>query len=196
MKPSFNQKRNASPKDADLIGAATVTSCGSTVHVSEALPVVTLRGGLADISRRAQAPRCAIERFNGSIDSDRLKPILRGRSVTDHAYVCDPAEGSAAGVARRPGCAVPVGLCGGSLMARISYVDPATIDDPEIRAFIEEAERVGTPRPEIQLIRAHVPAVIRSFVYTWQAVFKGGIVDHGLKELLRLRVATSLDCAY
>jgi hypothetical protein len=81
-------------------------------------------------------------------------------------------------------------------MARLSYVDRDTIDDPEIRAFIEEAERVGTPRPEIQLIRAHVPAVIRSFVYTWQSVFKNGIVDHDLKELLRLRVATSLDCQY
>ncbi len=81
-------------------------------------------------------------------------------------------------------------------MARISYVDRSTIDDPEIRAFIEEAETVGTPRPEIQLIRAHVPGVIKSFVYTWKNVFKGGIVDHELKELLRLRVATSLDCQY
>jgi hypothetical protein len=81
-------------------------------------------------------------------------------------------------------------------MARLSYDDRNTIQDPEIRAFIEEAERVGTPRPEIQLIRAHVPAVIRSFVYTWQSVFKNGIVDHDLKELLRLRVATSLDCQY
>jgi hypothetical protein len=81
-------------------------------------------------------------------------------------------------------------------MARISYVDPRTIDDPEVREFIEEAERVGTPRPEIQLIRAHVPAVIRSFVYTWNSVFKSGIVEHELKELLRLRVATSLDCQY
>jgi hypothetical protein len=75
-------------------------------------------------------------------------------------------------------------------------VDKETISDPEVRAFIDEAEQVGTPRPEIQLIRAHVPAVIRSFVYTWKAVFKGGIVDHELKELLRLRVATSLDCQY
>jgi hypothetical protein len=81
-------------------------------------------------------------------------------------------------------------------MARISYVDPESISDPEIRAFIDEAERVGTPRPEIQLIRAHVPAVLRSFVYTWQSVFKSGLVDHELKELLRLRVATSLDCQY
>ena len=81
-------------------------------------------------------------------------------------------------------------------MARISYVDPDSISDPEVRAFIEEAVRVGTPRPEIQLIRAHVPAVIRSFVYTWKSLFKRGIVDHELKELLRLRVARSLDCTY
>jgi hypothetical protein len=81
-------------------------------------------------------------------------------------------------------------------MARISYIDPASISDPEIRAFIEEAERVGTPRPEIQLIRAHVPAVIRSFVYTWKSLFKSGLVEHDLKELVRLRVARSLDCTY
>ena len=81
-------------------------------------------------------------------------------------------------------------------MARISYVDRNSITDPEIRAFIEEAERVGTPRPEIQLIRAHVPAVIRSFSSTWKSLFKSGIVDHELKELLRVRVARSLDCAY
>ena len=81
-------------------------------------------------------------------------------------------------------------------MARISYVDPTSITDPEIRAFIEEAERVGTPRPDIQLIRAHVPAVIRSFVYTWKSLFKGGLVEHELKELVRLRVARSLDCTY
>ncbi len=81
-------------------------------------------------------------------------------------------------------------------MARISYVDKTSIDDPEIVDFIEEAETTGTPRPEIQLVRAHVPGVIKSFVYTWKSVFKGGIVDHELKELLRLRVARSLDCEY
>ena len=102
--------------------------------------------------------------------------------------------------ARRKGAAslsgeleVEVGV---KVMARLSYVDPRQIDDPEIRAFIEEAERVGTPRPEIQLIRAHVPAVIRSFLYTWKSVFKDGLVEHELKELVRLRVARSLDCAY
>ena len=81
-------------------------------------------------------------------------------------------------------------------MARIPYVDRESIADPEIRDFIDEAERVGTPRPEIQLIRAHVPAVIRSFTYTWKNLFKSGIVEHELKELLRVRVARSLDCEF
>jgi hypothetical protein len=81
-------------------------------------------------------------------------------------------------------------------MARIPYVNREHIADPEIREFIDEAERVGTPRPEIQLIRAHVPAVIRSFTYTWRNVFKKGVVDHDLKELLRVRVARSLDCQF
>lgn len=81
-------------------------------------------------------------------------------------------------------------------MARISYVDPAAIEDPEIREFLEEARRTGTPRPEIQAIRAHRPDVIRSFTYTWKRLFKAGIVEHELKELVRLRISSSLECNY
>jgi len=81
-------------------------------------------------------------------------------------------------------------------MARISYVDPNTIEDEDIREFFEEARRIGTPRPEIQAIRAHQPDVIRSFMYTWKRLFKGGIVEFELKELWRVRVASTLDCRY
>lgn len=81
-------------------------------------------------------------------------------------------------------------------MARISYVDPSTIDDPELKAFFEEARLTGTPRPEIQAIRAHQPDVLRAFMYFWQRVFKGGVVDFELKELCRVYVATSLGCTY
>ena len=40
---------------------------------------------------------------------------------------------------------------------RISYVDPATVD-PAMRAEFERCAREGTPRPESQAVRAHVPA--------------------------------------
>lgn len=81
-------------------------------------------------------------------------------------------------------------------MARISYVDPASLTDPEMLAWYEEAERVGAPRPETQLIRAHQPDVMRSFSRTWQTIFKDGVLAHELKELVRLRIATGLACNY
>jgi hypothetical protein len=33
-------------------------------------------------------------------------------------------------------------------VARISYVDPASIADPELAADMEHSRRYGTPRPE------------------------------------------------
>ena len=45
-------------------------------------------------------------------------------------------------------------------MPNISYVDPATIEDPELLAIMERARVEGTPRPESQSIRLHNPEVI------------------------------------
>jgi alkylhydroperoxidase family enzyme len=49
---------------------------------------------------------------------------------------------------------------------------------------------------ESQAIRAHVPAVLRTFNQSWQSVFREGVLDHGIKELARVFVAKSLDCGY
>lgn len=81
-------------------------------------------------------------------------------------------------------------------MPRISYVDPDSITDPELRGYIADSRRYGTPRVESQAIRAHVPAVLRSFNQSWQAVFREGVLDHSIKELARVFVAKSLDCGY
>ncbi len=81
-------------------------------------------------------------------------------------------------------------------MPRISYVDPASITDPELAGYIEHARIHGTPRPESQSIRAHVPDVLRSFSQTWDAVFRNGVCDHEIKELCRVYVSQSIDCDY
>jgi alkylhydroperoxidase family enzyme len=81
-------------------------------------------------------------------------------------------------------------------MARISYVDPKSITDPEIRQWLEESIRKGRPGPENQAIRAHQPDVMRSFTMTRQWLFHNGVVEHDLKELVRVRIATTLECAY
>jgi hypothetical protein len=47
---------------------------------------------------------------------------------------------------------------------RISYINPETISDADMRAEFERCRREGAPRPESQAIRAHVPAVFWSFL--------------------------------
>ncbi|HXP30857.1 MAG TPA: carboxymuconolactone decarboxylase family protein [Stellaceae bacterium] len=79
---------------------------------------------------------------------------------------------------------------------RISYVDPATMTDPRMRAELERCRREGTPRPESQAIRAHVPAAFWSFADTWDGVFRNGVLDHSIKELCRVYVSRSVKCEY
>jgi hypothetical protein len=81
-------------------------------------------------------------------------------------------------------------------MARIAYVDPAALTDPELIQELERSRRYGTPRPETQAIRSRVPMVAKSFSRAWNAIFREGIVDHPLKELCRVYVSKTIDCHY
>ena len=79
---------------------------------------------------------------------------------------------------------------------RISYIDPSTIKDPAMIAEFERCAREGTPRPESQAVRAHVPATFWSFANTWRDVFKNGVADHKIKELCRIYVSRSVLCEF
>ncbi|MDQ2812434.1 MAG: carboxymuconolactone decarboxylase family protein [Actinomycetota bacterium] len=81
-------------------------------------------------------------------------------------------------------------------MAQISYVDPATVTDPELTAIMERARMFGTPRPESQAIRLHNPPVMKAFNHAWEIFFRQGVMDHAVKELCRLYIAKSVDCQY
>jgi hypothetical protein len=83
-------------------------------------------------------------------------------------------------------------------MARISYVDPETVTDPQIGRWLDDAVKAGRPGPENQAIRAHQPDVMRSFTLTREMLFDNGagVVEHELKELTRAYIALSLECKY
>lgn len=81
-------------------------------------------------------------------------------------------------------------------MPRITYANPKAITDPELAAYIEDARLHGAPRPESQLIRAHVPEALRSFSRTWNSVFRNGVCDHEIKEMCRVYVSQSINCNY
>src|SRR5437868_1827692 len=79
---------------------------------------------------------------------------------------------------------------------RISYVDPSNVTDEAMLAEFDRCRREGTPRPESQAVRAHVPAVFWSFANSWRDVFKNGVADHSIKELCRIYVSRSVKCEY
>lgn len=81
-------------------------------------------------------------------------------------------------------------------MPRISYVRPETVTDSELVEILDQSRRFGTPRLESQAIRAHVPAVLRTFTASWQQTFREGVLDHAVKELARVFIAKSLECGY
>ena len=78
---------------------------------------------------------------------------------------------------------------------RISYIDPATTD-AAMQAEFARCAREGTPRPESQAVRAHVPAVFWSFANAWRDTFHTGVADHSIKELCRLYVSRSVMCEF
>ncbi|MGA9857892.1 MAG: carboxymuconolactone decarboxylase family protein [Solirubrobacteraceae bacterium] len=81
-------------------------------------------------------------------------------------------------------------------MTHISYVDPATITDPELLAIMERARTLGTPRPESQAVRLHHPDVMKAFNNAWEVFFRQGVCDHAIKELCRLYISKSVQCEY
>jgi hypothetical protein len=81
-------------------------------------------------------------------------------------------------------------------VARISYVRPEDMADAELRDLYALSQRVGTPRPETQSIRSHVPAVAKAFSHAWERIFRNGQVEHPLKELCRVYVSKTIECEY
>ncbi len=78
---------------------------------------------------------------------------------------------------------------------RISYV-PLEQMDEAMRGEMLRAAREGTPRPETNAVRAHVPAAFWAFADSWRAIFREGVCDHALKDLCRVYVSRSVKCEY
>lgn len=78
---------------------------------------------------------------------------------------------------------------------RISYV-PLEGMDERMREEMDRCARVGTPRPESSAVRAHVPAAFWFFADSWKALFRGGVVNHGIKDLCRVYISRTVKCEY
>jgi alkylhydroperoxidase family enzyme len=78
---------------------------------------------------------------------------------------------------------------------RISYYPLSEMDD-EMLVEMQRCAREGTPRPESSAVRGHSRAAFWAFANSWGSLFRGGVVEHSLKELCRVYVSRSVKCEY
>jgi hypothetical protein len=78
---------------------------------------------------------------------------------------------------------------------RIRPVDDRHHDAAVQQAFQDAAAR-GAPNPTLLRILARHPAALHAFYAGWQSTFYAGIVEHPLKELMRVRMARLRNCGY
>ena len=78
---------------------------------------------------------------------------------------------------------------------RISYVAYEDMDE-RMQAEMDRAAAHGTPRPETNAIRAHVPAAFWAFAEPWEKMFRNGVCDHAIKELCRVYISRTVTCEF
>ena len=81
------------------------------------------------------------------------------------------------------------------MSVRIRPVDGHIVSADVQQAFDDSVKR-GAPNPTLLRILARHPKALNAFYAGWQDMFYGGIVEHPLKELMRVRMARLRRCEY
>jgi len=66
----------------------------------------------------------------------------------------------------------------------------------DVKERFEIAEARGAPNSTLLRILARNPHAMRMFYDSWTQIFYEGILDHGLKEIVRVRMALTRGCKY
>jgi alkylhydroperoxidase family enzyme len=78
---------------------------------------------------------------------------------------------------------------------RVQPVDEQTVA-ADVRERFAVAEQRGAPNSTLLRILANNPHAMKMFYDSWGQIFYDGMVDHGLKEIVRVRMARLRGCDY
>jgi len=81
-------------------------------------------------------------------------------------------------------------------MPNLRMLELDEIKDTEIIARIEEAMQRGAPDPNVFRMLAHCPELCKKFYDFWVESFNRGLLDHRLKEMIRVIMSWNVSCAY
>ncbi len=81
-------------------------------------------------------------------------------------------------------------------MPNIRMLEIHEIKDPEIEALIRQAEDRGAPDPNFFRIMGYRPELCKKFYDFWVESFNRGVLDHTLKEMIRVKMSWNVSCMY
>ncbi len=81
-------------------------------------------------------------------------------------------------------------------MPNVRMLETHEIQDPEIQALIRQAEQRGAPDPNFFRIMGHRPELCKKFYDFWVESFNRGLLDHRLKEIIRVKMSRNVSCIY
>lgn len=81
-------------------------------------------------------------------------------------------------------------------MPNISMLDVEELKKTELAPFINKCLRHRAPDPAFHAIQGHNPDISKAMYIAWGTVFNTGVVDHKLKEIIRVQLSRLADCRY
>ncbi|MDH5749994.1 MAG: hypothetical protein OEY85_11860 [Rhodospirillales bacterium] len=81
-------------------------------------------------------------------------------------------------------------------MPNITMLDIDELKKSKLAPFVNKCLRHRAPDPAFHAIQGHNPDISKAMYIGWGTVFSTGVVDHKLKEIIRVQLSRMADCNY
>ena len=81
-------------------------------------------------------------------------------------------------------------------MPNVTMLEIEDLMESELAGFVKKCLRHRAPDPAFHAIQGHNPTLSKKLYIAWGTVFNTGVIDHGLKEIIRVQLSRAAACNY
>ena len=81
-------------------------------------------------------------------------------------------------------------------MSNITMLDIEALKKTKLAPFLNKALKHRAPDPAFHAMQGHNEDLAKSMYLAWGTVFNTGVIDHKLKEIIRVQLSRRAFCNY
>ncbi|MCE2451732.1 MAG: hypothetical protein J4F48_02590 [Nitrospinae bacterium] len=81
-------------------------------------------------------------------------------------------------------------------MSNITMLDIEDLKKTKLAPFLNKALKHRAPDPAFHAMQGHNEELAKSMYLAWGTVFNTGVIDHKLKEIIRVQLSRRAFCNY